>query len=112
MEYYGRFTDEYLSHHGIKGQRWGRRRYQNPDGSLTPEGKLRYGKTTMDRIVTRLSKLNNGKFYKPLDVKERIYEKYTPNLYNFHKSVVRKFYPYASEETIRILAILSYGDDD
>ena len=32
-----------LYHHGIKGQRWGVRRYQNPDGSLTPEGVRRYG---------------------------------------------------------------------
>lgn len=33
----------FLAHHGIKGQKWGIRRYQNPDGSLTPEGKIRYG---------------------------------------------------------------------
>lgn len=32
-----------LVHHGIKGQKWGRRRYQNADGSLTPAGKQRYG---------------------------------------------------------------------
>lgn len=32
-----------LSHHGILGQKWGIRRYQNPDGTLTPEGKSRYG---------------------------------------------------------------------
>lgn len=32
-----------LYHWGIKGMRWGRRRYQNQDGSLTPEGKKRYG---------------------------------------------------------------------
>ena len=32
-----------LNHHGIKGQKWGRRRYQNQDGSLTPAGKQRYG---------------------------------------------------------------------
>lgn len=32
----------YLAHHGIKGMRWGVRRYQNPDGSLTDEGLLRY----------------------------------------------------------------------
>lgn len=32
----------YLAHHGIKGQKWGVRRYQNPDGSLTPEGRQRY----------------------------------------------------------------------
>ena len=28
-----------LYHHGIKGQRWGVRRYRNEDGSLTPAGK-------------------------------------------------------------------------
>lgn len=31
-----------LYHHGIKGQRWGVRRYQNADGSLTSAGKKRY----------------------------------------------------------------------
>lgn len=31
-----------LYHHGVKGQKWGKRRYQNPDGSLTPAGKARY----------------------------------------------------------------------
>ena len=30
-----------LQHHGILGQKWGVRRYQNPDGSLTNEGKKR-----------------------------------------------------------------------
>ena len=33
-----------LYHHGIKGQRWGVRRYQNSDGSLTPEGQKHYNK--------------------------------------------------------------------
>jgi hypothetical protein len=31
-----------LYHYGIKGQKWGIRRYQNEDGTLTPEGKKRY----------------------------------------------------------------------
>lgn len=35
--------DNELTHHGIKGQKWGERRWQNKDGSLTPEGKIRYG---------------------------------------------------------------------
>lgn len=32
-----------LQHHGTKGMRWGVRKYQNKDGSLTPAGKKRYG---------------------------------------------------------------------
>ena len=33
-----------LTHHGIMGMKWGVRRYQNPDGSLTEEGRDRYYK--------------------------------------------------------------------
>lgn len=34
--------DLYLAHHGILGQKWGIRRFQNKDGTLTEEGKRRY----------------------------------------------------------------------
>ena len=37
-------SSEKLYHHGIKGQRWGVRRFQNKDGSLTSEGEKRYSK--------------------------------------------------------------------
>ena len=38
------FDSDYLEHHGIKGQKWGVRRFQNKDGSLTEEGISRYKK--------------------------------------------------------------------
>ena len=45
-EYYIVRDNKYLEHHGIKGQKWGVRRYQNEDGTLTEEGKKRYGDQT------------------------------------------------------------------
>lgn len=41
--YVGWDDGTYLYHHGIKGMKWGERRFQNEDGSLTEEGRKRYG---------------------------------------------------------------------
>ena len=37
----GLISSDYLAHYGIKGQKWGVRRYQKPDGTLTMEGRRR-----------------------------------------------------------------------
>lgn len=48
-------TGETLEHYGIQGMKWGVRRYQNPDGSLTEAGRRRYhvevGRFGKTRIV-------------------------------------------------------------
>lgn len=48
-----------LEHHGIKGQRWGVRRYQNADGSLTAVGKKRYGSISPDKTRREMQKAVN-----------------------------------------------------
>jgi ribosomal protein S18 acetylase RimI-like enzyme len=45
-------TDDSLSHHGIKGQKWGIRRFQNSDGTLTEAGKRRYARVTLGKRIS------------------------------------------------------------
>ena len=56
--------EEFLAHHGILGMKWGVRRFQNPDGSLTEEGRRRYGdiltKDQMNNLIKSYN-LRTGK---------------------------------------------------
>lgn len=77
--------NDYLEHHGILGQKWGVRRFQNYDGSLTAAGKERYIKGTGESSGKnqRLQKKNaynyvrdyrNGKTSRHEEVKNKIKE--------------------------------------
>lgn len=57
-------TSDELYHHGTKGQKWGIRRYQNPDGSLTEEGRKRYSTYSerANKLQGRIDK-NSKKIY-------------------------------------------------
>jgi hypothetical protein len=54
----------YLAHHGIKGQKWGERKYQYKDGSLTPEGRKRYGVIGSTKAYVKQRQKNVDAFYK------------------------------------------------
>lgn len=43
MEEMQAVEDSFLEHSGVKNMKWGQRRYQNPDGSLTALGRIHYG---------------------------------------------------------------------
>ena len=58
-----------LQHHGIKGQKWGIRRFQNKDGSLTPAGRKRQ-KQDNGPIHEDYSKSHDSKSVKSMSDKE------------------------------------------
>lgn len=48
--------ENFIEHHGILNMKWGQRRYQNPDGTLTPEGKIRYSREKRKQAAKNLKK--------------------------------------------------------
>ena len=55
------YEDNYLMHHGIKGQKWGVRCWQNADGSLNPAGKKRYSSGELRDMAKQVGEYNIGK---------------------------------------------------
>lgn len=55
------YNTEELYHYGIKGQKWGVRRYQYEDGTRTPAGKKRYADNSSDNTFKKTAKLMNMK---------------------------------------------------
>lgn len=48
--------EDELKHYGIKGMKWGVRRFQNSDGSLTSEGRKRYGSGDLKEAQKKVDK--------------------------------------------------------
>lgn len=63
-----------LYHWGVKGMKWGVRRYQNKDGSLTPRGKKRQKELSADEKerAARKNDLKNRRTMSDADLKKKI----------------------------------------
>lgn len=62
-----------LCHWGIKGMKWGIRRYQNKDGSLTPAGQKRYNQEMSKTDTGETVEQRRARLLKSVDAKE-LYE--------------------------------------
>lgn len=93
-----------LAHFGIKNMKWGQRRYQNPDGSLTAEGKMRYRSMTPDGSLRYGSLMPNGKI-RPKDPRTQqikdygSYRDYADQYHNLSRS--RLTNPYQKIEALK-----------
>lgn len=57
------YQTPYLEHHGVRGQKWGIRRFQNKDGTLTAAGQKRYGEKVTMHMGGKTNVLLGGRKY-------------------------------------------------
>lgn len=79
-------ANDILYHHGIKGQKWGRRRFQYTDGSWTPAGAERYGEGTGQRHASSFKAGAHKALAKVYGMNEKVYSKSNKALSSMNKS--------------------------
>ena len=81
-EWFEKASNEDILHYGIKGMKWGVRRYQNEDGTLTAAGKrrVRQGVKKRDKIIE--SQSNSKKYRKATKKFNKHYRKLTDSEIN------------------------------
>ena len=95
-----------LQHHGILGQKWGVRRYQNADGSLTPAGKRRLERKD-DRWIDRNAKKIHDKAYKKSQREMRKVTKQLDRKYSIRSDNERNGRRYMNEYNQNLARIMN-----
>lgn len=119
----------FLEHHGIKGQKWGVRRFQNPDGTLTAAGKRRYlklqKKTLKDfsksykfgsdnaAAVQALSKRNDtrNELKRLIEAKNKN-KKFSEKEYAMSKRLAKEMFGFDNPEDVEYSGVLSKKEKD
>ena len=84
-----------LYHHGIRGQKWGVRRFQNEDGSLTPRGEKRYGPEGTSSSKYKADAARQ----KGIDERKQSKEKYLENRTGINRKIHSKAYDLGSKKS-------------
>lgn len=96
-----------LYHHGVKGMKWGIRRYQNSDGTLTAKGKKKYSES--NRYITK-----NGETVDIITSKSRVFKEKIPDANGVFKTKVSEetvHTMYANGKKVAIAYLDIYGND-
>lgn len=108
--------ENFLMHHGIKGQKWGVRRFQNLDGTRTAAGKNRYGSNSFNNKSNEVSNKNALKkeqkeIRKAEKQKQKEIEKWTQDVeQNWYKSY-NKASDIINKELVKINNNPKYSDE-
>lgn len=112
--------EEIIAHHGIKGMKWGVRRYQNADGSLTTAGKKRYADDANEdykdahssKSISSMSDAELRKRLNRLQMEEQ-YSKMNPSAVDKGKDVAKKILQAGTTiATITSTALTIYNNID
>lgn len=99
--------NNYIAHHGIKGQKWGVRRFQNPDGTRTALGKSR-SMSMKDRIKARSEQKAEAKAVKKAASAEERHEELRQRVVRHPKDLYKHKNEFSKEEVEKIIKEIEF----